>query len=333
MSSYTAFLRTLFLALSLLFVSQVAVAAEEGVHALYDKVLKSFDKKDYRKAVEVFGKIEALYPFSQMAIDGSLIAAVAHYELGNYAESASLAESYVNVYPNSESIDYAYYVRIIAKYMQISDLGLDQTIAQEVRELATEFVGMFPDSRYAEEVSKRLDAVNKHMAAREFLIGRFYLRRGNYIAAIRRLSALIEDYPSSVYYQESLCGLVEAYAALGDGQIASVYLAKLEDGSLWHTRGRRHLDALLREGIVISRGENAVQQPMPAEKVEVTSQSQQQQLPAAEKVAPGLDAAAKQDDSNKQEANKADNESGQQEEKGKSDHLPVITTAENSKNK
>ncbi|MGN7661025.1 MAG: outer membrane protein assembly factor BamD [Anaplasma sp.] len=292
MSSYTAFLRALFLALSLLLVSQVAVAAEEDVHALYDKGLKLFNKKDYRKAVEVFGRIEALYPFSQTAIDGSLIAAVAHYELGNYAESASLAESYVNVYPNSESIDYAYYVRIIAKYMQISDLGLDQTIAQEVKELAAEFVSMFPESRYAEEVSKRLDTVNRHMAAREFLIGRFYLRRGSYIAAIRRLGALIEDYPSSVYYQESLCGMVEAYAALGDGQIASVYLAKLEDGSLWHTRGRQHLDALLREGIVVSRGENAVQQPTPAWEAEVTSKPQRQQPPATEKVASRLGAAA-----------------------------------------
>ncbi|AGZ79087.1 DNA uptake lipoprotein ComL [Anaplasma marginale str. Gypsy Plains] len=215
--------------------------AEEGVHKLYEDGLRLFHEGRYKKAIAVFDKIEALYPFSQMAIDGSLVAAVAHYELGNYAESASLAEGYIDSYPSSKSIDYAYYVRILAKYMQIPDLGLDQGVALEVRNLAYEFVRMFPNSRHLGEISKRLAAVQQHLAAREFMIGKFYLKRGGYIAAVKRFRALISAYPSSAYTNEGLYRLVEAYTALGDHKSAAAYLSKLDEGNVWRARAERLL--------------------------------------------------------------------------------------------
>ena len=268
----TGFLCAVLVALSIFCITPPVAAApftEEGVHKLYEDGLRLFHEGQYKKAVAVFDKIEALYPFSQMAIDGSLVAAVAHYELGNYAESASLAEGYIDSYPSSKSIDYAYYVRILAKYMQIPDLGLDQEVALEVRNLAHEFVRMFPSSRHLGEVSERLAAVKQHLAAREFMIGRFYLKQGGYIAAIKRFRSLISGYPDSAYTHEGLYRLMEAHMALGDHKSAAAYLSKLDESSVWRARAEHLLGGggtqAGREGAPIeevnNQGESAVPTP------------------------------------------------------------------------
>ncbi|MDB1135524.1 outer membrane protein assembly factor BamD [Candidatus Anaplasma sp. TIGMIC] len=188
----------------------------EDVHVLYEKARGLFSNKKYKDTIAVLEKIEALYPFSQIAIDGSLMAAEANYELGNYREAAALADSYIGVYPNSDVVDYAYYIRLASKYMLIPDLGLDQTEANEVLEQTSEFVKMFPDSKYIESVVKRQQDVRKHLAAKELLIGRYYLKRGEYIAAIKRFAYLLAEYPDSVYATESRVRMAEAYEAIGE---------------------------------------------------------------------------------------------------------------------
>ncbi|ACZ48991.1 putative DNA uptake lipoprotein ComL [Anaplasma centrale str. Israel] len=274
----TGFLNAVLVALLVFCITPPVAAApltEEGVHKLYEDGLRLFHSGQHKKAVAIFDKIEALYPFSQMAIDGSLVAAVSHYELGNYAEAASLAESYIDAYPSSKNIDYAYYVRVTAKYMQVPDLGLDQGVALEVRNLASEFVRMFPNSRYLAEVSQRLAAVQQHLAAREFMIGDFYLRRGGFIAAIKRFNSLVSGYPDSVYAHEGLYRLVEAYTALGDRQSAAMYLSRLGENSPWRVKAERLLDrgnyeelpqAEPEEATVVedNQEEGAVEAPMPS---------------------------------------------------------------------
>ncbi|MFV9838983.1 MAG: outer membrane protein assembly factor BamD [Aaplasma endosymbiont of Hyalomma asiaticum] len=215
---------------------------EESIHRLYERGKALFDKKRYKEAVETFDKIESLYPFSQAAINGSLMAAVANYELKNYKEAATIAEGYIGIYPNSESIDYAYYIRIISKYMMIPDLGLDATEALEVFNYAVEFTKMFPESEYVADVQERLEGVRQHISAKEFSIGKYYLKRGEYVAAIKRLSVIVEAYPDSRYYGESVYRLFESYMAIGDHVAARRYL-KLAEGSVWHAHGVMQIEA------------------------------------------------------------------------------------------
>ena len=213
---------------------------EDSVHRLYERAKAMFDKKKYKEAVEAFDKIESLYPFSQAAVNGSLMAAIANYELKNYKEAATIAEGYIGIHPSSESIDYAYYIRIISKYMMIPDLGLDASEALEVLNYAIEFTKMFPGSEYIADVQEKLEGVKQHIASKEFSIGKYYLKRGEYVAAIKRLSVVVEEYPDSRYYAESIYRLFESYMAIGD-HIAAQRCLALAEGSVWHARGTRQL--------------------------------------------------------------------------------------------
>jgi outer membrane protein assembly factor BamD len=46
-------------------------------------------------------------------------------------------------------------------------------------------------------------------------IGRYYLKRGNYTAAINRFRVVVQDYQTTTLTAEALHRLVEAYLALG----------------------------------------------------------------------------------------------------------------------
>ena len=218
-------------------------SARYNMRILYNSAITKYYKKKYKEAIVLFDKIEALYPFSSVAVESSLMSAVAHYELGDYDSAYNLADGYIGVYPNSKIVAYAYYLRMASKYMSILDLGLDHTSVLEAKELATEFMRMFPESRYVSAVSYMLQEVKMHMAAKEFLIAKFYMRRGVHTAAIGRFTHLVEQYPDSRYFTESLYRLVESYMALGDDAAANAALLKLEAlgeaGKVWHERGVR----------------------------------------------------------------------------------------------
>jgi outer membrane protein assembly factor BamD len=54
-----------------------------------------------------------------------------------------------------------------------------------------------------------------HLASKEMEIGRYYLRRGNYNAAMNRFRVVVEDFQTSTHTPEALHRLVEAYLSLG----------------------------------------------------------------------------------------------------------------------
>ncbi|QXK91668.1 outer membrane protein assembly factor BamD [Neoehrlichia mikurensis] len=209
---------------------------EESASALYNLGIQQFKIKKYKDAIKTFAKIESLYPFSELAVKGRLIAAVANYEIDDYVSASDLVDDYIQMYPNSQNIDFAYYLRIISKYMQIQDIDLDPKVAYEVLELSNEFIKLFSNSEYAVSVKKGLTNVRHHVAGKEFSIGNFYLKRGEYIAALKRFNVILAQYDDTKYFPESIYRIYEIYLALGDRETSQKYLSMFQKcckDSIW----------------------------------------------------------------------------------------------------
>ncbi|CEI84909.1 outer membrane protein assembly factor BamD [Ehrlichia minasensis] len=202
---------------------------ERTADEIYESALRKSAIKDYKSAVKDLEEIDNLYPFSPVAIKARLMMSFLNYELGDYSRAEIYAGDYIQLYPDSKDIDFAYYLRIMANYMQISDIDRDQSSVSKVLELLNEFVRLFPDSIYLEEVMKRLNLVHQHIAAKEFSIGKFYLQRGEYVAAIKRFSTILNKYEDTKYYSESLYRIAEAYLALGDVTAYAKYMSLLKE--------------------------------------------------------------------------------------------------------
>ena len=100
-------------------------------------------------------------------------------------------------------------------YERIVDVGRDQKITKDALDIFTEVIKRFPKSKYARDARLKIDLARNHLAGKEMEIGRFYLYRGQYIAAINRFRNVIESFDTTAQIPEALHRLTEAYLAIG----------------------------------------------------------------------------------------------------------------------
>ncbi len=192
---------------------------------------------NYEQASDTFDEVERLYPFSQLAKRATIMSAFASYEGGNMPAARTAANRYLDLYPSDTDAPYAQYLIALTYYDNIVDVGRDQAGTQQALQALTELVRRYPNSEYARDAALKIDLTNNHLAGKEMEIGRYYLKRGQYLAAINRFKVVIEKYQTTAHTPEALHRLVESYLALGLNQEAQVTAAVLGEnfvGSDWY---------------------------------------------------------------------------------------------------
>ena len=192
-------------------------AAEQvpEVSDLYAQAAQLMDNGSYASAAAAFDQVEQQYPYSQWATRAQLMSAYAHYLDLNYDSAIIGLDRFIQLHPGNENIAYAYYLRGLSFYEQISDVKRDQQMTELALDGLSEVVDRFPDSRYARDANLKIDLTMDHLAGKEMEVGRYYLRREQYQAAINRFQSVIDDYQTTTHVPEALHRLTEAYLALG----------------------------------------------------------------------------------------------------------------------
>ncbi|MEJ2027378.1 MAG: outer membrane protein assembly factor BamD [Limibacillus sp.] len=144
---------------------------------------------------------------------------------------------FVALHPGSPDVAYALYLKGLCYYERISDVHRDQKMTQDALDALGEVVRRFPDSQYARDARLKIDLANDHLAGKEMTIGRFYLQRKNYLAALNRFQAVVRDYQTTTHVPEALHRLVEVNLALGidkEAQATGAVLGYNFPGSDWY---------------------------------------------------------------------------------------------------
>ena len=197
---------------------------------------------DYDEAAETFEEIERLYPYSEWARRGTIMAAYYYGRIDEFEKSRSAGERFLASYPGDENAAYAQYLVAMSYYEQLDDRGRDQkntTLALQELQAVTE---NYPGSDYAKSAELKFELAVNHMASKEMEIGRYYLKRGNYTAAINRFQFVVENYDTTAQVPEALHRLVEAYLSLGlldEAREAAVILGYNFQGSEWYKETHR----------------------------------------------------------------------------------------------
>lgn len=188
-------------------------------------------------AAPLFDEVERLYPFSQWAKRAMIMSAFSNYQARRYADARASASRFLDFYPSDPDAPYAQYLIGLSYYDNIIDIGRDQAETEAALQALTEVVRRYPDSDYARDAALKIDLARDHLAGKELQVGRYYLKRGHYIAAINRFRVVIERYQTTSQTPEALHRLVEANLALGlerEAQIAGAILGHNFAGSEWY---------------------------------------------------------------------------------------------------
>jgi len=190
-----------------------------------------------REAAEMFDEVERLYPYSDWAKRSMLMSAFAYHEGGLHAESRGAADRYLSFFPADSDAPYAQFLIALSYYDQIVDIGRDQANTFEALQEMRDIIERYPDSDYAVSAQLKFELALDHLAGKEMEVGRFYLGRGHYTAAINRFRVVVEDYQTTTHTPEALHRLVESYLSLGlvpEAQTAAAILGYNFQGTVWY---------------------------------------------------------------------------------------------------
>jgi len=188
---------------------------ERPVGELYNEALDQLNAGDPRKAAQAFEEVDRQHPYSEWATRGQLMSAFAYYQANDYDAAIDAARRFIDLHPGHQDVAYAYYLIGISDYEQISDVGRDQKMTEDALNAFEELIRRFPDSKYARDAELKVQLARDHLAGKEMAIGRYYLVRGKYVAAINRFRNVVDNYQTTTHVPEALHRLTEAYLALG----------------------------------------------------------------------------------------------------------------------
>ncbi|USI73787.1 outer membrane protein assembly factor BamD [Sphingomonas morindae] len=227
------------------------------VDTLYNLAYDRLDRRDYRVAAQLFDEVERQHPYSVWARRAELMSSYSYYLARSYNDSIKSSQRFLSIHPGNRDAAYAYYLIAVDYYEQINDVTRDQKITQQALDALGELIRRYPDTKYAADARLKVDLVNDHLAGKEMEIGRFYQRRGQWLAAIIRFRAVIDQYQTTTHVPEALERLVESNLALGlpeEAERSAAVLGANYPGSKWYGRAYSLMTRKAPKGVVRTAG-------------------------------------------------------------------------------
>ncbi len=205
---------------------------------LYNAAKEALNESDYEKAIKLYGKLEARFPYGRYTQQAQLETAYAHYKAGESEASIAAAERFIKLHPRHPNVDYAYYMRGLAsfepgrnfleRFFPQDGAQRDPTAARESFRYFSELIQRYPQSRYSQDAMQRMTYLRNSLARYEVQVADYYLRRGAHLAAANRGKYVLENYERTPSVPDALAVMVRAYRQMQMTDLADAAYRVLE---------------------------------------------------------------------------------------------------------
>jgi len=213
------------------------VYIERPVHELYNTAKSQLDAGQYKQAATSFDEVERQHPYSKWATKAQIMSAYAYYLDNDYDDAIIALDRFIQLNPSHKDVPYAYYLKGLSYYEQISTVDRDQAMTENALATLNELLTRFPESTYSRDAKIKIELTYDSLAGKEMEIGRYYLFQEQYLAAINRFKRVVDEYQTTTHVPEALLRLTEAYMALGlvgEAKKTAAVLGHNFPGSDWY---------------------------------------------------------------------------------------------------
>ena len=207
----------------------------QSVGQIYQTAKESLANRNYAHAIKAYEALEVIYPFNRYSERAQLELIYSYYKNGDSPAAKVAAERFIHLYPNSASIDYAYYMRALADmdqdrgwYLRYVPIDLSERDPGTMRLAYQEFaqlIDRYPRSRYVADARQRMIYLRNLFASYELHIADYYFRKKAYVAAANRASEIVQRYSGAPEVKKALIIMIKSYRALGLEDLANQSLA------------------------------------------------------------------------------------------------------------
>jgi outer membrane protein assembly factor BamD len=204
---------------------------------LYNQGLANIKAGKLAEASRKFDAIDRQSPFTEWSRKALVMSTFTKYRLGNNDDAIATGNRYLKQYPRSDDSAYVQYLVGLSYSKQIADVTQDQKASARTIEAMTKVVNDYPNSEYVEDAQAKIRFARDQLAGKEMQIGRYYLERKEYLAAIQRFRTVVEQYSNTNQVEEALSRLTETYYAMGlveEAQTAAAVLGRNYPDSQWY---------------------------------------------------------------------------------------------------
>lgn len=213
------------------------VERTDPADVLYNQGLANMNAGRLGEAEKKFAAVDRQHPYSEYARKSMVMGAFASYRAGNYQEAINAGQRYVQLYPATPDAAYAQYIVGLSYFRQIADVTRDQKQSRQAIQAMEEVVNRWPDSEYVDDAQQKIRYARDQLAGKEMQVGRYYLERREYIAAVKRFRYVVENYSNTRHVEEALSRLTEAYYSMGltsEAQASAAVLGQNYPDSQWY---------------------------------------------------------------------------------------------------
>lgn len=216
----------------------------------FQKAEDQFAKEKWQKARTYYQHVYENYPNDPLGRRSLLRIADTFFKQGdplNLVEAQYKYRDFINRYPGSEQADYAMLQIAMCSFKQMEKPDRDQQKTRETVEKLNDMLRSHPRSPLRAEAEARLQEANDRLGKHEHMIAKFYMKRGSHLAAVQRLTYLLEKFPNYGSRDAVFFDLGTALAALGRTGEARLYFERVVSEfpkSEYAERAKRRLDTI-----------------------------------------------------------------------------------------
>src|SRR6056300_436710 len=194
---------------------------------LYKEAYKNFEQGKYQDAVELFQEVEKNYGYTEWAAKALLLKSYIYYDSSRYVEALENLKNFKKLYSGNSELAYVEYLIAICLFEQINISARDQTNTRLSFQQLNKVIKNYPNTPYAEDLKLKLDLINDQLAGKEMYVARYYQKREKWLAALKRLTNILEKYQTTIYIEEALHRMVEIHYKIGNIEAAKKYASIL----------------------------------------------------------------------------------------------------------
>ena len=200
---------------------------ESEMISTYKEGIENLDEGDAFYAAKKFLEAELLYPQSEWAPKSALMAAYSYYSQDYYSEAIFNLDRFIKTYPKDSRMYYAHYLLAMCYYENIAGEKKDLQPLLKAKDEFNIVINNYPNSDFALDSKFKIGLIEDVLASKEMYLGRHYIKKEKWIAAINRFKNVLKDYETTIYAEEAIHRLVEIHYKIGLEDEAKKYASLL----------------------------------------------------------------------------------------------------------
>ncbi len=227
----------------------------------YKEGYEELENGDVIYAAKKFNEAELLYPQSEWAPKAVLLAAYSFYSQNYYDEALSELDRFFKKYPKHKNLDYAHFLYAMCYYENIVDEKKDLEPLLTSKTRFEYVIKNYPNTDFAQDAKFKINLINDVLASKEIYLGKYYLKKKKWVAAINRFKNVLELYQTTIYVEEALHRLVETYYKIGLIEEAEKYANVLGynyQSSEWYEQTYKIFNKEYKTAYEIKKDKNSV---------------------------------------------------------------------------